>query len=153
MHGMIVIALHSFSGFLLKRNPDGFLIRMRSPAYLPLPRVVVFGSSWGGIVCPGGWRDVQSTWNFTPSLGSEGLDVLNPARWRKSPQEKELKVQFVNSQRAMEHCVFFSIKLWENQAFNTIVLTSNQSNIGSLELFYFEVLAYLSGIKAFPNWL
>lgn len=47
----------------------------------------------------------------------------------------------------------FSLKLWENQEFNTSVPTSNQSNIGSLGLFYFEALAYLRGIKAFPNWL
>ena len=48
---------------------------------------------------------------FTPSPGSEGLHVLNPARWRESPQHKELKVRFVNSQRATEHSVFFSVKL------------------------------------------
>lgn len=96
--------------------------------------------------CSGCMRQHSQPWRW-------GMRHPEPCQVEEMPTTKRTGGSVCQQSKGNGKLCIFYLKLWENQAFNTTVPTSNQSNIGSLGLFYFEVLAYLPGIKAFPNWL
>lgn len=135
-----------------KRTPVGFFVVMRSPMHLHLSRIMESDASCRVTVCPGGLMGAQAAQDIILSLGDGGW-----ASWtcqvEEIPTTKRTGGSVCQQSKGNGKLCSFSLKLWENQAFNTTLPTSNQSNIGSSGLFYFEALAYLHGIKTFPNWL